>query len=59
MLDNIGRIDGHVAGLDRDGLARGGLRRDAVERRLPRICAKPAFGTAALQKLPADSGDRA
>ncbi len=38
MADNIERIEHHVAGLDRDGLANDGLRRDAVERCLERIC---------------------
>jgi uncharacterized protein with HEPN domain len=38
ILDNIGRIEGHIAGLERDSLASDGLRRDAVERCLERIC---------------------
>ena len=38
ILDNISRIDGYTAGVDRDALEQDGLRRDAVERCLERIC---------------------
>ena len=38
ILDNIARIERHVGSLDRDALARDGLRRDAVERCLERVC---------------------
>jgi hypothetical protein len=38
ILDNIGRIEKYISGLDRDSLASDGLRRDAVERCLERIC---------------------
>jgi len=38
MLDNITRIEGYTAGLDRDALECDGLRRDGVERCLERIC---------------------
>jgi uncharacterized protein with HEPN domain len=38
ILDNIERIEGYISGLDRDSLASDGLRRDAVERCLERIC---------------------
>lgn len=38
MLDNIARIEGYTADLDRATLERDGLRRDAVERCLERIC---------------------
>jgi uncharacterized protein with HEPN domain len=38
ILDNIERIEGYISGLDRDGLGSDGLRRDAVERWLERIC---------------------
>lgn len=38
ILDNIARIEVYTAGLDQDGLALDGLRRDAVERCLERIC---------------------
>ncbi len=38
ILDNIARIEAYTTGLDQDGLALDGLRRDAVERCLERIC---------------------
>jgi uncharacterized protein with HEPN domain len=38
ILDNIARIEVYVADIDKDGLVRDGLRRDAVERCLERIC---------------------
>jgi uncharacterized protein with HEPN domain len=38
ILDNISRIDGYTAGIDRDALEQDGLRRDAVERCFERIC---------------------
>ena len=38
ILDNIERIEGHISGLDRNDLGSDGLRRDAVERCLERIC---------------------
>jgi uncharacterized protein with HEPN domain len=38
ILDNIERIEGYISGLERDSFARDGLRRDAVERCLERIC---------------------
>ena len=38
ILDNITRIEGYTADLDRNALERDGLRRDAVERCLERIC---------------------
>lgn len=38
ILDNIDRIEGYTAGLDSDALSQDGLRRDAVERCLERIC---------------------
>jgi uncharacterized protein with HEPN domain len=38
ILDNISRIEGYIVGLERDALANDGLRRDAVERCLERIC---------------------
>jgi uncharacterized protein with HEPN domain len=38
IVDNIERIERHVVGLDHDRLANDGLRRDAVERCLERIC---------------------
>lgn len=38
MLDNIERIGAYSAGLSRAAFERDGLRRDAVERCLERIC---------------------
>jgi uncharacterized protein with HEPN domain len=38
ILDNISRIDGYTAGVDRAALEQDGIRRDAVERCLERIC---------------------
>jgi uncharacterized protein with HEPN domain len=38
ILDNISRIDGYTASVERDALELDGLRRDAVERCLERIC---------------------
>jgi uncharacterized protein with HEPN domain len=38
ILDNIERIEGYISGLDHDSLGSDGLRRDAVERCLERIC---------------------
>jgi uncharacterized protein with HEPN domain len=38
IVDNIEPIERHVVDLDRDRLATDGLRRDAVERCLERIC---------------------
>jgi uncharacterized protein with HEPN domain len=38
ILDNIARIEAYAADLDRGALERDGLRRDAVERCLERIC---------------------
>jgi uncharacterized protein with HEPN domain len=38
ILENLERIEGYVAGLDREVFAGDTLRRDAVERCLERIC---------------------
>jgi uncharacterized protein with HEPN domain len=38
ILDNITRIEGYAGRLDLDGLKQDGLRRDAIERCLERIC---------------------
>lgn len=38
IIDNIERIDGYTAGMDRSGFERNGLVRDGVERCLERIC---------------------
>ena len=38
ILENLERIEGYVAGLDREGFGGDTLRRDAVERCLERIC---------------------
>ena len=38
ILENLDRIEGYVAGLDREGVRSDTLRRDAVERCLERIC---------------------
>jgi uncharacterized protein with HEPN domain len=38
ILENLERIEGYVAGLDREAFAGDTLRRDAVERCLERIC---------------------
>ncbi len=38
ILDNIARIEGYTADLDRNALEQDSLRRDAVERCLERIC---------------------
>jgi Protein of unknown function DUF86 len=42
ILENLERIEGYVAGLDREAFGGDTLRRDAVERCLERIC-KAAF----------------
>lgn len=53
IVENIVRIEGYVAGLDRDGLARDPLRRDAVERCLERICEAAArLGERAAELVP-------
>ncbi len=38
ILENVERIEGYLAGLDREAFRRDALRRDAVERCLERIC---------------------
>ena len=38
ILENLERIEGYVAGLDREAFGGDTLRRDAVERCLERIC---------------------
>ena len=38
ILENLERIEGYVAGLDREGFGGDTLRRDVVERCLERIC---------------------
>jgi uncharacterized protein with HEPN domain len=38
IIENVGRIDSYVAGMDRSDFERNGLVRDAVERCLERIC---------------------
>jgi uncharacterized protein with HEPN domain len=38
ILDNIARVEGYTADHDRSALERDGLRRDAVERCLERVC---------------------
>lgn len=38
ILDNINRSEGYILGLDSEALSQDGLRRDAVERCLERIC---------------------
>ena len=38
IVENIERVDGYLAGLDREAFAADLLRRDAVERCLERIC---------------------
>ena len=38
ILENIGRIEAYVAGLDQEAFGRDALRRDAVERCLERLC---------------------
>jgi uncharacterized protein with HEPN domain len=38
IIDNAGRIERYLAGMDRDAFAANGLARDAVERCLERIC---------------------
>ena len=53
ILENIGRIGGYVAGLDRDTFAHDGLKRDAVERCLERICeAAHRLGPRAAELMP-------
>jgi uncharacterized protein with HEPN domain len=56
IIDNIARIERHVAGLDHHGLRADELRHDAVERCLERIC-EAAFrlGDRAELLLPAQS----
>lgn len=38
MIENIERVEGYLAGLDRDAFAQNGMVRDAVERCLERVC---------------------
>lgn len=38
MIENIERVEGYIAGLDRDAFAQNGMVRDAVERCLERVC---------------------
>jgi uncharacterized protein with HEPN domain len=38
IIDNAGRIDGYIAGMDRNAFERNGLVRYGVERCLERIC---------------------
>jgi uncharacterized protein with HEPN domain len=38
ILENIERIEVHILGIGKEDLARDGLRRDAVERCIERIC---------------------
>lgn len=38
ILENVERIEGYLAGVDREAFARDALRRDAVERCLERLC---------------------
>ena len=38
IVENIARIEGYIAGLDRASFSRGGRTRDAVERCLERVC---------------------
>jgi uncharacterized protein with HEPN domain len=53
ILDNIARVEAHVAGIDKDDLARDGLRRDAVERCIERICeASARLGNRAETLIP-------
>jgi len=53
ILENLERIEGYVAGLDREGFGGDTLRRDAVERCLERIC-EAAFrlGEKAAEPVP-------
>lgn len=53
ILDNIGRIEGYVAGTDRATVEANGQARDAIERCLERIC-EAAFrlGDRAAELLP-------
>ena len=58
ILDNIARIEGYTVGLDRVALERDGLRRDAVERCLERICeAAHRLGDRAATLMPDQAWD--
>jgi len=53
ILDNIARIEDYTADLDRNALEQDGLRRDAVERCLERICeAAHRLGDRAMALMP-------
>jgi uncharacterized protein with HEPN domain len=53
ILENLERIEGYVAGLDREAFGGDTLRRDAVERCLERICeAAFRFGEKAAELAP-------
>jgi uncharacterized protein with HEPN domain len=58
ILDNISRIEGYIADVDRSALEQDGLRRDAVERCLERVCeAAHRLGDRATALMPDQSWD--
>ena len=53
IVENADRIEGYLAGVDREGFASSGLLRDAVERCLERICeAGHRLGPQAAELVP-------
>jgi uncharacterized protein with HEPN domain len=53
IIENAERIEGYLAGMDRDIFAKNGLVRDAVERCLERVCeAAHRLGERAAELMP-------